>query len=97
MTEILYREFCNHIYLGQWELARAYAIYLFNSKFYPPDLKEKLISTIQWVTKDPYLARYLFQIYNLSIKKKINFDFVRVKFFFFNSYIFFIQCCVIYI
>lgn len=82
MTEILYREFCNHIYLGQWELARAYAIYLFNSKFYPPDLKEKLISTIQWVTKDPYLARYLFQIYNLSIKKKINFDFVRVKFFF---------------
>ncbi|GFU59897.1 zinc finger FYVE domain-containing protein 26 [Nephila pilipes] len=55
MTEFLYREFCNHVYIGQWELARACALALINNED-SSDSKQLLV-TLQNIAKNPYLVR----------------------------------------
>ncbi|GFS43562.1 zinc finger FYVE domain-containing protein 26 [Trichonephila inaurata madagascariensis] len=55
MTEFLYREFCNHVYLGQWELARACALALINNET-SKDSKQ-LLFTLQNIAKNPHLVR----------------------------------------
>ncbi|XP_054713463.1 zinc finger FYVE domain-containing protein 26-like [Uloborus diversus] len=55
MTEFLYREFCNHVYLGQWELARACAFTIFSSN--DENAEKQLLSTLKNLAKNPYLAR----------------------------------------
>ncbi|XP_015911906.2 zinc finger FYVE domain-containing protein 26 isoform X1 [Parasteatoda tepidariorum] len=59
MGEFLYREFCNHVYLGQWELARAFAVSLIKSENYntKSNAKLKLLTTLQTIAKNPYLVR----------------------------------------
>lgn len=59
MAEVLMREFCNHVYLGQWELSRAYAYDIINNDCFSSECKSKLISIIKSLTKDPYIARYV--------------------------------------
>ncbi|KFM76263.1 hypothetical protein X975_06430, partial [Stegodyphus mimosarum] len=57
MAEFLYREFCNHVYLGQWELARACAIALIKNDTHGNNEKQLLLSTLKNLAKDPFLAR----------------------------------------
>lgn len=60
MASYLYREFCNHIYLGQWEFARACAFNLMKTNEYSEEVKLTVSSTIQSLAKNPYLAKYVF-------------------------------------
>lgn len=63
MTEFLLREFSNHSYLGQWELARACALALIKDETPDENNKQRLLSTLRKISKNPHLVRYL--LYNL--------------------------------
>ncbi|GIX67717.1 zinc finger FYVE domain-containing protein 26 [Caerostris extrusa] len=54
--EFLFREFCNHVYLGQWELARACALALIKTVPHENN-KQCLLSTLQNIAKNPHLVR----------------------------------------
>ncbi|CAL1270215.1 unnamed protein product [Larinioides sclopetarius] len=57
MTEFLSREFCNHAYLGQWELARACALALIKAETPDENNKQLLLSTFRKIAKNPHLVR----------------------------------------
>ncbi|KAG8181285.1 hypothetical protein JTE90_022223 [Oedothorax gibbosus] len=51
--DFIYREFSNHLYLGQWELARACAFIKSNDE----DHRKRLFSTLKMIAKNPYVVR----------------------------------------
>ncbi|GBM82852.1 Zinc finger FYVE domain-containing protein 26 [Araneus ventricosus] len=57
MTEFLFREFCNHAYLGQWELARACALALIKAEAPDENNKQLLLLTLRKIAKNPHLVR----------------------------------------
>ncbi|KAF8796021.1 Zinc finger FYVE domain-containing protein 26 [Argiope bruennichi] len=57
MTEFLLREFSNHAYLGQWELARACALALIKAEVPDESSKQRLLSTLRKIAKNPHFVR----------------------------------------